>query len=266
MEALKQRSPAAKMTDTESEVHLEDSRKDDAPLDDIPTEDLTESYEEDDDGKISKDEAIKAVRALLRKKGGKNIAKKLKKLVAQVDDDTRDIIDGIIAANMPDSVKKDSPEEKVYGCLLRQVDSNTEYPCLPTCVNGYNIRGAQLCKAVVYERKNGKLRKANDVDGSKAYLYMNNDISPEMVEDDCGKIFASNANVDEIFVYHKNDAAASAEDAEYSHIDTAVRHKDKGKDNNSKRNDSTVIAIIAVIVLFVILVALAVWMRYQDEC
>ena len=248
------------MTDAESEVHLENSRADDTPSDDIPTEDLTESYEEDDDGKISKEEAIKMVRALLRKKGGKNIAKKLKKLVKQVDDDTRDIIDGIIAANMPDSVAKDSPEEKVYGCLLRQVDSSGEYPCLPTCVNGYNIRGAQLCKAVVYERKQDKLRKANDVDGSKSYLYMNDDISEEMVEDDCEKIFASNANVDEIFVYHKHNA-----DAEYSHIDTAVRHENKGKDN-TKRSDSTVIAIIAVIVLFVILVALAVWMRYQDEC
>lgn len=215
------------------------------------TEDITESYEEDSPESLKKQLLLDAQEAL-EGKAGEGIARRLKKIAKKADERTKEAIDGMIAANAPEK-GGDSPEEKlVYACALGQISSDSGYFCTPSCLEGYHLNDTPACDMVVYEKKDGSLRKVNKITGKRVCLYVDTETS----ENDFKAIY-EREKYDELFVYFYDE-----ETGRYAHTMTRSAPREK---KSKKRRDRDAAAVILVIVLLFFLIALAVWLRYAEK-
>lgn len=220
------------------------------------TEDITESYEEDSP-EAAKLALLQEVQGVLEGKAGKRIARKLKKIAQGADEQTKEAIDGMIAANAPEK-GGDNPEEKlVYACVLGQISSDSEYFCTPSCLEGYQLSDTPACDMVVYEKKGGVLRKVNKINGTRVCLYLHGKLD----EKDFWKIYKQE-KYEELFVYSYNE-----ETGKYSHVWTELSPKTKSvKKRKGKKSDtSSAAAVIIVLVILFFLIALAICLRCREK-
>ena len=216
------------------------------------TEDITESYDEDSPEALQ--QHLLRETADILNTAGSEIVKKLRKIVQKADQSTKEAIDGILAANVPEG-GGDSPGEKlVYACALGQMGSDSEYYCTPSCLEGFHLSDMPECNMSVYEKKDGAIRCVRSSPTyRRACLY----VVGECTERDFRKVHRR-AKYQELFVYFYDDDVGR-------YVHTLTRGPPVSRNKTSRREESRAATVLVVLVIIIFLIALAIWLRCNSE-
>lgn len=76
-----------------------------------------------------------------------------------------------VKATLPDSVNDDTVGEHLYGCM--QPELSVDIACTPACADGGLINpNLEPCKMASYEKKDGELKKINNVSSDEAHVFI----------------------------------------------------------------------------------------------
>ena len=76
----------------------------------------------------------------------------------------------IVKASMPDNITSGTVGAYLYGCFLPELA--VEIGCTPDCANGLKNPDLDACDIASYEKKQGALRKLNDVNTEEADVFL----------------------------------------------------------------------------------------------